>query len=57
MTRDDMLAIVEHYIGGASVKSIRESEDIQASSGEIEDFLQMMGRFVTEGIGTGFFDE
>jgi hypothetical protein len=57
MTREDMQIIVDHYLKGASAKSVLESEDIQASSREVTRFLQEVARFVEDGIGVGSFDE
>jgi hypothetical protein len=57
MTRDDMRTVIDHYLRGASTKSVLESEDIQVSRREIHSFLIEAARFVEAGIGVGSFDD
>lgn len=53
MTREDMLTVINHYLRGASTKSVLESEDIRASRREIHSFLIDAAEWVEFGIEAG----
>ena len=57
MTRDDMMAIVDHSIREASTKAVVEDLWVNISRNEVERFFNRVAGYIENAIDNGDFDE
>ena len=57
MTRDDMMAIVNYSIRGASTKAPLEDEGLDIPRDDVERFFYRVAGYIENAIDNGDFDE